>query len=175
VGVAVGVDRVEAECLPEEKHDLILRLREGGRRVMMVGDGINDGPSLASSDVGVAMGAGGSDIAMNSAGVALMRDDLSRIPFLIELARRTRAIVAQNIVASIVIAIIGLILAATGSLAIGFAVVYHFVGDVFVIGNSFRLVRFGENFADATPHPATQRQEIAGGMRKSATLAGAGA
>ncbi|MBL0922001.1 MAG: cation-translocating P-type ATPase [Phycisphaerales bacterium] len=172
VGQAVGVDRVEAECLPEEKHDLILRLRESGRRVMMVGDGINDGPSLAASDVGVAMGAGGSDIATNSAGVALMRDDLSRIPFLIELARRTRAVIAQNIVASIVIAIIGLILAATGSLAIGFAVVYHFIGDVFVIGNSFRLVRFGENFADSSPQPQQQRQAVAGGLRKSATLAG---
>ena len=175
VGQAVGVDRVEAECLPEEKHDLILRLRESGRRVIMVGDGINDGPSLAASDVGVAMGAGGSDIATNSAGVALMRDDLSRIPFLIELARRTRAIIAQNIVASIVIAVIGLILAATGSLAIGFAVVYHFVGDIFVIGNSFRLVRFGENFADTTTPTQRERQGVAGGLRKSATLAGAGA
>lgn len=147
VGQQVGVDRVEAECLPEEKHALIRALTGAGRRVMMVGDGINDGPSLAAADVGVAMGMGGSDIATNSAGVALMRDDLSRIPFLIELARKTRGVIAQNIIASIVIAIIGLVLAATGSLAIGFAVVYHFVGDVFVIANSFRLVRFGEDFA----------------------------
>ncbi len=151
VGQQVGVDRVEAECLPEEKHALIRSLSAAGRRVMMVGDGINDGPSLAAADVGVAMGLGGSDIATNSAGVALMRDDLSRIPFLIELARKTRGVIAQNIIASIVIALIGLVLAATGSLAIGFAVVYHFVGDVFVIANSFRLVRFGEEFAAGAP------------------------
>lgn len=150
VGQSVGVDRVEAECLPEEKHDLIGAMSAQGRRVLMVGDGINDGPSLARADVGVAMGLSGSDIATNSAGVALMNDDLSRIPFLIELARRTRAIIMQNIVASFIIALIGLVLAATGFVAIGVAVLYHFVGDLFVIGNSFRLVRFGEAYAEET-------------------------
>ncbi|MBC7836109.1 MAG: cation-translocating P-type ATPase [Phycisphaerales bacterium] len=147
VGRAVGVDAVEAECHPEEKHDQIVAFGKQGRRVMMVGDGINDGPSLAAADVGVAMGLGGSDIAANSAGVALMNDDLSRVPFLIELARHTRSIIAQNIAASIIIALIGLALAATGSLAVPLAALYHFVGDVFVIGNSFRLFRFGEAFS----------------------------
>ncbi len=148
VGQSVGVDRVEAECLPEEKHDLIVEMRNQGRRVLMVGDGINDGPSLATADVGVAMGLSGSDIATNSAGVALMNDDLLRVPFLIELARRTRGVIMQNIVMSFVIALIGLVLAATGFVAIGFAVIYHLIGDIFVIGNSFRLVRFGEAFAE---------------------------
>ncbi|TVQ62760.1 MAG: cation-translocating P-type ATPase [Phycisphaerales bacterium] len=170
VGGVVGVDRVEAECLPEEKHDLIVQLVESGRRVMMVGDGINDGPSLATADVGVAMGLGGSDIATNSAGVALMRDDLSRVPFLIDLARKTRGVIVQNIVASIVIALIGLVLAATGSLAILFAVFYHFVGDVFVIANSFRLVRFGENYAESAQPETQERAERAPTMRRGATL-----
>ncbi len=155
VGVAVGADRVEAECLPEEKHQQIQGLVAGGFRTMMVGDGINDGPSLAAADVGVAMGLSGSDIAANSAGVALMTDDLSRVPFLIDLARRTKSIIGQNIIASIVIAIVGLVLAATGvltmagALALPIAALYHFVGDVFVLGNSFRLFRFGEGFAEA--------------------------
>lgn len=155
VGVAVGVDSIEAECHPEEKHEQIEGLGRQGFRVMMVGDGINDGPSLAAADVGVAMGLSGSDIAANSAGVALMNDDLSRIPFLIELARRTRSIIAQNIIASVVIAIVGLVLAATGTLsragefALAIAGLYHFIGDVFVLGNSFRLFRFGEDFAEA--------------------------
>lgn len=178
VGAAVGVDRVEAECLPEEKHDLIADLVEQGRRVMMVGDGINDGPSLATADVGVAMGLGGSDIATNSAGVALMRDDLSRIPFLIDLARKSRRVVGQNIVASIVIAIIGLVLAATGNLALGFAALYHFIGDVFVIANSFRLVRFGEDFADASapPMPAGPvRPRLAKGVESTRVGASLGA
>ncbi|MGD9690653.1 MAG: heavy metal translocating P-type ATPase [Phycisphaerales bacterium] len=147
VGRAVGVDHVEAECLPEEKHEQVKALAKQGRRTLMVGDGINDGPSLAAADVGVAMGLSGSDIATNSAGVALMNDDLSRIPFLIELARRDRAIITQNIVAAVVIALIGLGLASSGRLDIWGALIFHFVGDVFVIANSFRLFRFGEDYA----------------------------
>jgi Zn2+/Cd2+-exporting ATPase len=147
VAQTVGIDMVEAECLPEEKYAKLGELLAKDRHVLMVGDGINDGPSLASADVGVAMGLSGSDIATNSAGVALMNDDLSRIPFLIDLARKTRTIVAQNIAAAILIAIIGLVLAATGSLTIFFAAFYHFLGDLFVFGNSFRLIRFGEEFA----------------------------
>lgn len=153
VGRAVGVDHIEAECLPEEKHQQIQQLVKEGRRVMMVGDGINDGPSLASADVGVAMGLSGSDIAANSAGVALMNDDLSRVPFLIELSRKTRVIIGQNIAMALIISVIGLALAATGQLnlfgaggALILAGIYHVVGDVFVIANSFRLFRFGEQF-----------------------------
>jgi cation transport ATPase len=99
--------------------------------------------------------------------VALMNDDLSRVPFLIELARRTRLVIAQNIAASILIVLIGLVLAATGSLAVPAAAIYHFFGEVFVIGNSFRLVRFGEGFAEteqeAAPKPVLGRR--AGSLR----------
>lgn len=176
VGRQVGVDHIEAECHPEEKHEQIVQLTGDGRRVMMVGDGINDGPSLAASDIGVAMGLGGSDIAANSAGVALMNDDLSRIPFLIELSRRTRTIIAQNIAVAILVAVIGLVLAATGSLGLIGAALYHVFGDVLVIGNSFRLFRFGEAFASseltevegADMAPRKKRQG-------SMTLSGAGA
>ncbi len=168
VGVAVGVDSIEAECHPEEKHELIKGMVRAGYRTLMVGDGINDGPSLAAADVGVAMGLSGSDIAANSAGVALMNDDLSRVPFLMELARRSRSIVAQNIAASIAIALVGLALAATGTLAragefaVPIAAIYHFVGDVFVVGNSFRLFRFGESFVSAeSDQQAAQKRRAA--------------
>lgn len=172
VGAAVGVDAIEAECLPEEKHAQIQAMVKNGYRTMMVGDGINDGPSLAAADVGVAMGLSGSDIAANSAGVALMNDDLSRVPFLIELARRTRAITGQNIVASIIIALVGLVLAITGTKEVGayalpLAALYHFVGDVFVLANSFRLFRFGEEFAEAEK-PTDQ----AGLPRRAASIRG---
>ncbi len=161
IGKTVGVDVVEAECLPEEKHEIVREMVDQGRRVLMVGDGINDGPSLAVADVGVAMGLSGSDIATNSAGVALVNDDLSRIPFLIELARKTRVAVGQNLVASTVIAGIGLSLAATGSLGLVFAAFYHVVGDVFVIGNSFRLIRFGEAFTIAHDvKPKTEERTV---------------
>ncbi|MEM1185007.1 MAG: cation-translocating P-type ATPase [Planctomycetota bacterium] len=154
VGVAVGADRVEAECLPEEKHEQIKGLVAQKYSTMMVGDGINDGPALAEADVGVAMGLSGSDIAANSAGVALMTDDLNRLPFLIELSRRTRSIVGQNIAASMLIAIVGLTLAVTGNLgegaaAVFFAGLFHFAGDIFVLANSFRLFRFGEDFVQS--------------------------
>jgi Zn2+/Cd2+-exporting ATPase len=158
VGVAVGVDAVEAECLPAEKHEQIKALKAQGYRVLMVGDGINDGPSLAAADVGVAMGLTGSDIATNSAGVALMTEDLTRVPFLIELARKTRTIIGQNIAVSIIIVMIGLVLAATGKLAVPAAALYHFVGEIFVLGNSFRLFRFGESFADAEAASMTPAQ-----------------
>jgi heavy metal translocating P-type ATPase len=154
VGQVVGVDAVEAECLPAEKHEQIQGMVKSGYRTLMVGDGINDGPSLAAADVGVAMGLSGSDIAANSAGVALMNDDLSRVPFLIELSRKSRSIITQNIIASVLIAIVGLVLAITttsklGEVALPLAALYHFVGDVFVLANSFRLFRFGEDFADS--------------------------
>ncbi|MEL7473726.1 MAG: HAD-IC family P-type ATPase, partial [Planctomycetota bacterium] len=146
VGRSVGVDAVEAECHPEEKHEEIRRLVSGGYRTLMVGDGINDGPSLAEADVGVAMGLSGSDVATNSAGVALMTDDLNRVPFMIELARKTRLIIGQNIAMSIVIVIVGLTLSSMGLLAVPAAALYHFVGELFVLANSFRLFRFGEAF-----------------------------
>lgn len=152
VGQAVGVDAIEAECLPEEKHEELKYLIKKGHRTLVVGDGINDGPILASADVGVAMGLSGSDIATNSAGVALMTDDLRRVPFLLELARKARAVIAQNIGFSLLWAVIGLALAATGVLTgtWGWAVVFawYIAAYVVVIANSFRLVRFGDDFTE---------------------------
>jgi len=178
VGAVTGVDAVEAECLPEEKHQLVKQLTSDGFRVMMVGDGINDGPALAEADVGVAMGLSGSDIAANSAGVALMTDELNRLPFLMELARRTRVIVSQNIIVSILMAIGGLILAATGSfqalggasIGVGFAAFFHFIPDVFVIGNSFRLFRFGEDFLEAETVAKAQAEIASKRIRREASV-----
>jgi Zn2+/Cd2+-exporting ATPase len=149
VGQAVGVDAIEAECLPEEKHAELQYLIRKGHRTLVVGDGINDGPILASADVGVAMGLSGSDIATNSAGVALMNDDLRHVPFLIEVAGKARGVVAQNITASLLLAILGLALAATGQIQLWVTPFYQAAAYVFVIANSLRLVRFGEDFADA--------------------------
>ena len=146
--MSVGVDSVEAECLPEEKHSELKHLIAKGHRTLVVGDGINYGPILASADVGVAMGLSGSDIATNSAGVALMHDDLRHVPFLLEIARKTRGIIAQNIAASLVLAVVGLALAATGNINIWVTPFYQAVAYLFVILNSLRLVRFGEDFAE---------------------------
>ncbi|MFO0829036.1 MAG: cation-translocating P-type ATPase [Phycisphaerales bacterium] len=149
VGQAVGVDAIEAECLPEEKHAELQYLIKKGHRTLVVGDGINDGPILASADVGVAMGLSGSDIATNSAGVALMNDDLRHVPFLVELAHKARSVVWWNIVGSLTIALVSLSLAATGQIQLWWTPFIQAVAYVFVIANSLRLVRFGEEFADA--------------------------
>ncbi|MHC4415472.1 MAG: heavy metal translocating P-type ATPase [Planctomycetota bacterium] len=148
VGKAVGVDAIEAECLPEEKQEELRYLLQKGHRTLVVGDGINDGPILAAADVGVAMGLSGSDIATNSAGVALMNDDLRHVPFLLELARKTRNVIAQNIGASLLLAVIGLALAATGRINIWAAPLLYAFGFLVVIFNSLRLVRFGEEFTE---------------------------
>ncbi|MDI9402840.1 MAG: cation-translocating P-type ATPase [Limnohabitans sp.] len=147
VGQSVGVDSIEAECLPEEKHEELKYLMRKGHRTLVVGDGINDGPILATADVGVAMGLSGSDIATNSAGVALMNDDLRTVPFLLEIARKTKSVIALNILVSVLLAIVGLALAATGSLDLWLGPFYQAAAYVFVIANSLRLVRFGEEFA----------------------------
>ncbi len=178
VGLATSVDMVEAECLPEEKHELVKQLNADGYRVMMVGDGINDGPALAEADVGVAMGLSGSDIAANSAGVALMTDELNRLPFLMELARRTRLIIGQNIAVSIIMAIVGLALAASGafitvggaSLGVAGAALLHFLPDIFVVGNSFRLFRFGEDFLEAETVAREQAEQAARRIRREASV-----
>ena len=158
VGQAVGVDAIEAECLPEEKHEELKYLIRKGHRTLVVGDGINDGPILATADVGVAMGLSGSDIATNSAGVALMNDDLRHIPFLLQLARRTRRVISQNIMMSLILAVVGLALAATGTiLNLWIAPFYYALGYVIVIANSLRLVRFGEDYSEQ--EQARQRVE----------------
>ncbi|MEM1071591.1 MAG: cation-translocating P-type ATPase [Planctomycetota bacterium] len=171
VGVSVGVDAIEAECLPEEKHEQIKRLTRSGARTLMVGDGINDGPSLAAADLGVAMGLSGSDIAANSAGVALMNDDLSRVPFLIELSRKARAIVTQNIAIAIVMALVGLALATTQVLDEAYgpflAGLYQFATGLIVIANSFRLFRFGEHIVEAE-----QEHEHEGMVRREGSIRG---
>ncbi len=161
VAEAIGIDSIEAECLPEEKHEELKHLMQRGHRTMVIGDGINDGPILATADVGVAMGLSGSDIATNSAGVALMNDDLRHIPFLLSLARRTRSVISQNIGMSLLLAIIGLALAATGTiLTLWLAPFYYALGYVVVIANSLRLVRFGEEFSEAEQTRAVKEQAV---------------
>ncbi len=173
VGQAVGVDAIEAECLPEEKHDELKYLIRKGHRTLVVGDGINDGPILATADVGVAMGLSGSDIATNSAGVALMNDDLRHVPFLLQLARRTRRVISQNISMSLILAVVGLALAATGTiLNLWLAPFYYALGYVIVIANSLRLVRFGEDYSEQ--EQARQRieaEQMAKPERRTAALA----
>jgi Cd2+/Zn2+-exporting ATPase len=149
VAAELGCTEVEAECLPGRKLELVHRMKDAGLRVAVVGDGVNDAPALAAGDIGIAMGAAGSDVAIHSASIALMSNDLGRLPFLIRLSRRTRSIVNQNLSFSLVFIVVGLTLASMKFLNPITAAVLHIVGSFVVIFNSARLVRFGE---ELSPH-----------------------
>lgn len=145
VGKEMGCTEVHAEVLPEEKLKLLDELRSRGHRVAVVGDGVNDAPMLAASDLGIAMGAAGSDIAINSASVALMNNDLSRLPFLIRLSRSTMRVVWQNIIFGVLFIVGMMTLAVWGPLTPITAAVAHTFATAVVIFNSARLFRFGED------------------------------
>ncbi|HUT35711.1 MAG TPA: cation-translocating P-type ATPase [Planctomycetota bacterium] len=153
VAAELGCTDVQAECLPQAKLATVRQLRDSGYFVAVVGDGVNDAPALAAGDIGVAMGAAGSDVAINSATIALMSNDLRRLPFLIRLSTKTRTLVIQNLVFGLLFMIGGLTFAGLGWMTPILAALLHNVSSFIVIFNSARLVRMGEEFAPHTPSP----------------------
>ncbi len=135
----------KAHCLPHDKLAIVEQIKKDGHTVVVVGDGINDAPALAAGDLGIAMGAAGSDVAINSASIALMSDDLRRLPFLVQLSRKTRKVITQNLGFGILFVILGDTAGAAGWLPAVYAAALHFAGSLIVVFNSARLVRFGED------------------------------
>ncbi len=144
VAKEIGCEEIVAECLPQDKVEFVTMMRERGYRVAVVGDGVNDAPALAAGDVGIAMGAAGSEVAINSATIALMNNDLKRLPFLVKLSRSTRSVINQNFLFGTLFIIFGLGFASWGYINPIVAALLHNAGSLLVVFNSARLVRQGE-------------------------------
>ncbi|MEQ2005503.1 MAG: cation-translocating P-type ATPase [Limisphaerales bacterium] len=173
VAKEIGCEEVVAECLPQNKVEYVKAMRAKGYRVAVVGDGVNDAPALAAGDLGIAMGAAGSEVAIHSATIALMNNDLRRLPFLIRLSRMTRSVINQNFLFGVVFVLGGLVLAALSYINPIVAALMHVAGSLIVVFNSARLVRQGEELepfqagAPANPPSAggASKHEAAGQLQ----------
>jgi Zn2+/Cd2+-exporting ATPase len=152
----IGCEEVVGDCLPENKVEFVRAMKAKGYRVAVVGDGVNDAPALAAGDLGIAMGAAGSEVAIHSATIALMNNDLRRLPFLVKLSRQTRGVINQNFLIGIFFVIGGLVLAALAYINPIVAALIHVVGSLVVVFNSFRLVRAGEELEPYHPAAPTK-------------------
>ncbi|MCK5843746.1 MAG: cation-translocating P-type ATPase [Victivallales bacterium] len=150
VAAQLGIDEYQADCLPDGKVAYVEEMKKT-LPVAVVGDGVNDAPALASGDLGIAMGAIGSDIAINSASVALMNNDLRRVPMLIHLAKKSRTIVFQNVSIGFLFVFGGITLSVFGNLPPVLAAILHTTSTLIVIFNSARLVRTGEELTLEDP------------------------
>ena len=140
IAAEVGIREVYAGVLPQQKVEIVKRLQAEGRNVAFVGDGVNDGPALALANVGVAMGRGGTDVAIETADIALLSDDLAKLPHLLSLSRQAMAAIKQNLVFSLGVLAIAVTLASLGILSPVTGALLHELSSIPVIANSARLI-----------------------------------
>lgn len=142
IAAIVGVTDFQAELMPEDKVTAVRALVKTERKVAMVGDGINDAPAMKNATVGIAMGAGGTDVALETADIALMSDDMSRLNFAVALSRQSRRIILQNLVSSLVVVCLLVTTAMIGITGISVAIIVHEGSTLAVVANALRLLRF---------------------------------
>ncbi|CAG0906803.1 unnamed protein product [Cyprideis torosa] len=142
IAKSIGITDPMGNLLPEDKVRAIEQLKKEEGRVAMVGDGVNDAPAMAKSTVGIAMGAAGSDVALETADIALMADKLDNLPFAIGLSRKAKRIIKQNLVISLGMVAILVPLTIMGTIAIGPAVVGHEGSTLIVVLNALRLLNY---------------------------------
>ncbi len=142
IAAPLGIDEVKAGLLPEHKIDEVHLLMKNWGAVAMVGDGVNDAPALASATVGIAMGASGTDVALEAADIALMADDLSKLPFAVGLSRRARRTIMQNVTISLGVVAVLIPCALIGVVPLSWAVVLHEGSTVVVAFNALRLLLY---------------------------------
>ena len=155
VAEPLGID-YQANLLPEDKISVVKRYQAQGHRVVMIGDGVNDAPALVQADIGVAMAVGGTDVAIEAAHVALLREDWSLVPELLTIAKRTMGVVRLNIGFTALYNVVGITLAAVGLLPPIFAAALQSIPDLGIMGNSARLLRQRER-VDATTGEGPRR------------------
>jgi Cd2+/Zn2+-exporting ATPase len=141
IAARAGVDEVRAELLPEDKVSVVAELVERHGMTAMVGDGINDAPALARASIGIAMGVAGSDAAIETADIALLADDLRRIPWLIRHSRRASAIIRQNISMSLAVKALFVVLTFAGHASLWAAIAADMGVTLVVVANALRLLR----------------------------------
>ena len=144
VARAVGIEEVHSGLTPEDKAAAVIRCREEGFPVMFVGDGINDAPALASSHVGVAMGAGGTEAALETADIALIHDDISKLPWLISLSRRMTVVIRINVAFGLAFNTLAVIAGGMGWLSPVEAALVHNIGSILVVMTAASLALYPE-------------------------------
>jgi Cd2+/Zn2+-exporting ATPase len=155
----MGCTEVQAEVLPADKLELVAALRAKGMKVAVVGDGVNDAPALAAGDLSIAMSAAGSDVAMNSATIVLMNNNLRRLGLLVRLSRKTINVIHQNLLFGAAFIVTFEVMAVLNVITPVIGAVLHAVAATFVIFNSARLVRFGEELHEPV-RPEEPRHEV---------------